>query len=303
MKARFLRNPLISILINILFATYIYGAEGEHSSYNPDIFGIEEREDKEQKQGPTLFGVLHNTHLNIFIDAITEYTSKGLLINHTSFQNSASLECDHPFIHRWHAKLYFSFFTNLPANGEPSEVDYTIGNKFVFFQLYGRDTIIDAGYTHYSYTHLNDPMGALNPYNRSNEIYLGFNFDFNILASLYLYYDFNLEQFNPEATIAYKVKLNKLICPIPECFSISGTLGFGWDEAQRFNGDQHPSSIPDQHNSYIYGYFTGSLIWKLNDVAQLITGFTYTVNNDGFNNLGGHERIISWNILKLSLEY
>jgi hypothetical protein len=164
---------------------------------------------------------------------------------------------------------------------------------------------VDIGYKYYWWLqdNLTNPW---NQVNRSNEIYAGLLTNSFLRPALYVFYDFNLEQFRLEGSIGYTY---------PLCFSgidnvaLDFNAYLGWLTADAYNGDQRQSIngvVPGkQSNGYTYGGVSADIVYSLNDCADIRVGIRWEANNDGkytgsgltannYLNQGGTESRIWW---------
>ncbi len=263
----------------------------------------EEGQEEVKEKGPYFLGILPNTRLELDLVYTTEYISRGLLTARTSQQTNLTLTVDNPCVDAcFDPELYFISFTNVPLENPTisNEIDYTFGATFHVKDICQKTPVVfDIGYTYYTY-----PLHNIE-YNRSDEFYVGLLLDGSPLKlNMYLYYDVILEQTVLEGRFRYEEKLKNTISYVPESWEIKIDGFTGYLNALAYNSsDQRKNGVGKEKNGYVYAGAIVLLNYKLNKYAKLGTGFTWAINNDGYNNLGSHENLFAWNIVQLSLEY
>lgn len=204
----------------------------------------------------------------------------------------------------WEGELYTSMFFSLPVNEGPASIGgaATNGNLDGLWGTSNRDRAdftfgysmpvtdmlsIDFGYTYHWYIQHN-VYGV----DRSNEIYLGATADVILDPSLYLYHDWDLEQFVAQFDVSYSFDLTQYTSD----WGVGGTsieLGahLGWLSADDYTAGQRlPVAAPGLAagdlinkwiNGYIYGGVKADIVFALNDVAKASIGMRWAGNNDG----------------------
>lgn len=220
----------------------------------------------------------------------------------------------------WEGELYTSMFFSLPVNEGPvsgtnldafwgtsnrDRADFTFGYSMPVTDMFS----IDFGYTYHWYIQHN-VYGV----DRSNEIYLGATADVILDPSLYLYYDWDLEQFVAQFDVSYSFDLTQYTSD----WGVGGTsidLGahVGWLSADDYTAGQRGpvggvDTLKKWSNGYTYGGLKADLVFALNDVAKASIGMRWEANNDGKDGLhaiggstnfipanqGNHESMFWW---------
>lgn len=230
----------------------------------------------------------------------------------------------------WEGELYTSVFFSLPVDNGPASLggpwmaaptggvanldntvfgasnrdraDFTFGYSMPVTDMFS----IDFGYTYHWYIQHN-VYGT----DRSNEIYLGATADVLLDPSLYLYYDWDLEQFVIQADVSYSFDLTQYTSE----WGVGGTsidLGayLGWLSADDYMGGFRNRTMgvnSKWSNGYTYGGFKADLVFALNDIAKASLGMRWAANNDGKDgyhgtaganfvpaNQGQHESLFWW---------
>lgn len=206
----------------------------------------------------------------------------------------------------WEGEFYTSMFFSLPVNEGPASVggpsvapanldtvwgtsnrdraDFTFGYSMPVTDMFS----IDFGYTYHWYIQHN-VYGV----DRSNEIYLGATADVILDPSLYLYYDWDLEQFVAQFDVSYSFDLTQYTSD----WGVGGTsidLGahLGWLSADDYTAGQRlrtagttVDTFNKWSNGYTYGGLKADLVFALNDVAKASIGMRWEGNNDGKDGL------------------
>ena len=210
----------------------------------------------------------------------------------------------------WEGEFYTSMFFSLPVNEGPASVgglpatgtpltgapgtgavfsetnrdraDFTFGYSMPVTDMFS----IDFGYTYHWYIQ-NNVYGV----DRSNEIYLGATADVILDPSLYLYYDWDLEQFVAQFDVSYSFDLTQYTSD----WGVGGTsidLGanLGWLSADDYTAGQRGpvsgvNTLKKWSNGYTYGGVKADLVFALNDVAKASIGMRWEANNDGKDGL------------------
>lgn len=205
----------------------------------------------------------------------------------------------------WEGELYTSMFFSLPVSegpmswGGPStgaatlntamfsasnrdRSDFTFGYSMPVTDMFS----IDFGYTYHWYIE-NNVWGV----DRSNEFYLGATADVILDPSLYLYYDWDLEQFVIQADVSYSFDLTQYTSD----WGVGGTsieLGayLGWLSADDYTAGQRcrvgtVDTFSKWSNGYTYGGAKADLVFALNDIAKASIGMRWAGNNDGKDGL------------------
>jgi len=203
----------------------------------------------------------------------------------------------------WEGEFYTSMFFSLPVNEGPASMggpvsgtnldafwgtsnrdraDFTFGYSMPVTDMFS----IDFGYTYHWYIQHN-VYGV----DRSNEIYLGATADVILDPSLYLYYDWDLEQFVAQFDVSYSFDLTQYTSD----WGVGGTsidLGahFGVLSADDYTAGQRGpvagvDTLKKWSNGYAYGGVKADLVFALNDIAKASFGMRWEANNDGKDGL------------------
>jgi len=210
----------------------------------------------------------------------------------------------------WEGELYASVFFSLPVDSGPASIggppppapfsgsnldtllgssnrdraDFTFGYSMPVTDMFS----IDFGYTYHWYIQHN-VYGV----DRSNELYLGATADVILDPSLYLYYDWDLEQFVAQFDISHSFDLTQYTSD----WGIGGAsiaLGgyLGWLSSDDYTGGLRSANAlgttitaPKWSNGYTYGGVSADLIFALNDVSEASVGVRWAANNDGKDGL------------------
>jgi hypothetical protein len=254
-------------------------------------------------KGPTLFGVLQNTHWNIASRCLTHYISKGLMLDDNSIQTELRFLFDNPFVDAsWNSQFFLDNFTNFPLDSPLREIDYAIGVDFHLFNLCD-DIKVDTELAYNYYTFPGPPQAPYQSVNRQNEFYIQLNTQWDkLVVLLWFYYELACIQSTTILNIAYETPLTDIHCCLPKRFSLLTILESGYANLERPNGDQHQSSgLIVDHYSYIQlGTY---LKYSLNKCAQIQTGILYTTNNGSSSNYKSQQSTWTWNVIEFDVSY
>lgn len=165
----------------------------------------------------------------------------------------------------------------------------------------------DVGYTYYWYFFegSSDFQFLRHNLNRQNEIYLGIIGDVILCPALYVFYNYNLDQWLIQANVKHSFDL---FCLTSVCgLYLDFYADAAWLKASRFNGDERPGGIQAHHNSYWYFDVKFDLTYRFNECVWVSVGPRLAYNTDGItpsnflitegytaNALGNHHHLLWW---------
>lgn len=178
----------------------------------------------------------------------SEYSFRGVKLAGPSIQPGVDISYMGAYVGIWSSSEIFK-----DSDSPELEVDYIVG-----YALDIEDITVDVGFTAYTFP------GDTDTY----EIYVGATYgglDFPIEPSLYLFYDFELEDFTIEGSLAYGLDLAEF-----------GLEGFGID----FGAYLGYVFADDSDADYLYYQLTADLVFDLNEAAYASVGVRLA-GNDG----------------------
>lgn len=164
-------------------------------------------------------------------------------------------------------EIYAGVWGSMPISfrggNNVNEFDYYIG----YTQAIEDIVSLDAGFTYYSYS-----TGNIR---QTREIYAGATADVLLSPSLYVYYDFDLEQAVVEASIAYSFDLEQYTHITG--LSLENSAYFGTvNTRKRFAGNAGIAK-----NDYVYFGFASDIAYAITDNVSTSFGIRWAINNDG----------------------
>ncbi|MCC5788020.1 MAG: hypothetical protein JJT75_00155 [Opitutales bacterium] len=179
----------------------------------------------------------------------SEYSFRGVKLAGPSIQPSILYEVQGFYAEIWSSSDVRS------GSGESGEVDYTVGYSWDIDAI-----TADVGFTYYSLTGATD----------TQEIYVGAALNLDELLvdpSLYLYYDFELENTTLEGSLDYAVGITEFI-GVDADLELGAFVGHVW---------------VDQGNDYFYYGVTADVVFAFTDAAYGSVGVRYAGNDEDIN--------------------
>lgn len=166
-------------------------------------------------------------------------------------------------------EIYAGVWGSMPitfrGGNNVNEFDYYLG----YTQAVGDIVSLDAGFTYYSYS-----TGDIR---QTREIYVGATADVLLSPSLYVYYDFDLEQTLFEGSISYSLDLAQYTHV--EGLSLENTAYLGFLNARKVNA----GNTGIAKNSYMYFGFASDIAYAITENISTSFGIRWVINNDGHN--------------------
>ncbi len=173
----------------------------------------------------------------------SDYVFRGIQLAENTLHPSIEISSDQFYLGYWGAFP----INNTSSKGWLDEYDFYAG----FNQDIGKNTAIDVGVTHYYFTQIDS----------NTEVYAGLTGDFGgITPSIYVYYDFDLENFTVQGSVGYSLPLQS----VGSTLDLSATVGF---------------VEPDIGDSYAYYGASAVIPFKLKENATLSVGLHYSKND------------------------
>lgn len=180
----------------------------------------------------------------------SEYSFRGVKLAGPSIQPSILFE-----LQGFYAEIWSS---SDARNGGEVEVDYTVGYSWDIDNV-----TLDAGFTYYSYAQDTD----------TQEIYIGATLNLAELPvdpSLYLFYDFELENTTLEGSLDYAISLAELAGIDNSTLELTGFFGHVW---------QDEDGAPD----YFYYGVKADVVYSFSEAAYGSIGVRYAGNNENIS--------------------
>ncbi len=202
--------------------------------------------------------------LSVTLDVtyVSDYIFRGIKLGDASIQPSVEASYGDFYAGAWHS-------SEISSGEGLTETDFYAGYGFA-----ATDTIsIDAGVTQYTY---NGGSGI-----DSTELFVGAALDSILSPSLYVYYDFDLENLTLEASIGHSFPIDAINASL----DLSGKVGY-------VDLEDSINSVGD----YMYYVAGASIPFKLSETATLTVGVDYIYNTEdevtAFNNDGGDDILV-----------
>ena len=195
---------------------------------------------------PASLFALEGIEVDSYFAFESEYSFRGVKLAGPSIQPGVDISYNGAYVGIWSSSEIFK-----DVEGPELEVDYIIG-----YALDIEDITVDVGFTAYTF-----PGGG-----DTYEIYVGASYgglDFPIEPALYLFYDFELENFTAEVSLGYGLDLADLGL---EGFGLDfgGALGYVW---------------ADEDEDYLYYQLTADLVFDINEAAYASVGVRLAGND------------------------
>jgi len=209
------------------------------------------------QQTTTAQGLLDDLSLTAVLDFESEYVFRGQKLAGESFQ--PSVEAGLPI---GMGDAYAGIWSSQSIDGTPdNEVNFYGGFALPLDEVFS----LDVGGTYYYY-----PDKGATP-NREKEIYVGGAADVMLNPSLYVFYNFSLEQLLFEGAIGHSFMLTEF-----SAFEVGAFVGSG--NAKDANSDQAPGK---PSNGFWYFGGTADLVYALNEISAASVGVRYSNLQDG----------------------